>query len=85
MTEGWMRRVSFRDHPDGGGDLVGVGVFEQKAARSRGQGVVDVLVDVEGGQTSTCVRASVGFAVMSRVASMPFRRGMRTSMSTTSA
>ncbi len=47
---GLDERVTGGHHADGGGDVVGVGVLQQKAARPCPQGVVDVLVDIEGGE-----------------------------------
>ena len=47
---GGQQRVAGRDDPDRVGEFAGRGVLEQEAARSPPQRLVDVVVQVEGGQ-----------------------------------
>ena len=44
------QRVALRDHADAVHELLRRHVLQQEAARARAQGVVDVLVEVEGGE-----------------------------------
>ena len=72
------------DEVDAGHQLVGRHVLEQKAAGAGAQGVVDVLVEVEGGEHQDAHGRIAVAPTIRRVASMPSISGIRMSISTTS-
>ena len=80
---GRKQRLAGRDDAYGLEEVLGGDVLEQEAAGARAERVVDVFVEVEVVSIRTRVRASPSLVIF-RVASMPSRPGMRTSISTTS-
>ena len=52
VTEGSQERAAIGDGSDRGHELVGRVVLEEKAARAGAQRLVDVLVEIEGGERS---------------------------------
>ena len=50
VMRGCEQGVACRDDADGGGELLGADVLEEEAAGAGPQGLVDVLVEVEGGE-----------------------------------
>ena len=71
------------DDPQRGDELVGRGVLEQEPAGARSEYRVDVLVGANLVSTSTLTPPSWA-AQIGRIASMPYRPGIRMSISTTS-
>ena len=81
---GRQQRVPGGDHADGIEESFGRDVLQQEATGTCAQRVVDVLVEIEGGQDEDRAVRPLPDPANCRVASMPSMPGMRTSISTTS-